>query len=36
MLGTTTLETLKGGLSNKTKSWSWLMITFKPTFYSSN
>ncbi len=36
MFGTTSLETLKGGLSNKTNSWSWLMITFKPTFYSSN
>lgn len=36
MFGTTSLEVLKGGLSNKNNSWSWLMLTFKPTFYSSN
>jgi len=36
MFGTTSLEVLKGGLSNKNNSWSWFMLTFKPTFYSSN
>jgi len=36
MFGTTSLEALKGGLSDKNNSWTWLMLTFKPTFYSSN
>ncbi|WKD86585.1 hypothetical protein KCTC32516_01961 [Polaribacter huanghezhanensis] len=36
MFGTTSLEALKGGLSNKTNSWAWFMLTFKPTFYTSN
>ncbi|WP_347175000.1 alginate export family protein [Polaribacter uvawellassae] len=36
MFGTTSLEALKGGLSNKNNSWTWFMLTFKPTFYASN
>ena len=36
MFGTVSLEKLKGGISNKTNSWSWVMLTFKPKFYSSN
>jgi hypothetical protein len=35
MFGTASLEVLKDGLSNKNNSWSWLMLTFKPTFFSS-
>lgn len=36
MFGTTSLEVLKGGLSDKNNSWTWFMLTFKPTFYTSN
>lgn len=35
MFGTTSLEQLKGGVSTKSNSWTWFMLTFKPTFYSS-
>ena len=36
MFGTASLEALKGGLSTKSNSWTWFMLTFKPTFYTSN
>ena len=36
MFGTASLEALKGGLSTKSNSWTWFMLTFKPTFYSTN
>lgn len=36
MFGTKSLEVLKGGDSSRSTSWSWLMLTFKPNFYSSN
>ncbi|NVK53153.1 MAG: alginate export family protein [Flavobacteriaceae bacterium] len=36
MFGTKSLEVLKGGDSGRSTSWSWLMLTFKPNFYSSN
>ena len=36
MFGTSSLKALKGGEHTKNNSWTWLMLTFKPTFYASN
>ncbi|MGJ8761773.1 MAG: alginate export family protein [Polaribacter sp.] len=35
MFGTNSLEVLKGGDSSENNSWAWLMITFKPTLFTS-
>ena len=35
MFGTSSLKQLKGGEHTKNNSWTWLMLTFKPTFYVS-
>ncbi len=35
MFATKTLEALKGGNRGRTNNWAWLMITFKPTFFTS-
>lgn len=34
MLGTETLQVLKGGNYENTNNWGWIMLTFKPTFFS--
>jgi len=34
MLATETLQQLKGGDYKTTNNWGWIMLTFKPTFYS--
>lgn len=34
MLATETLQQLKGGDYKSTNNWGWIMLTFKPTFYS--
>ena len=36
MFGTSSLKVLKGGAHTKNNSWTWLMLTFKPSFYTSN
>ena len=35
MFGTASLAALKGGVTTKSNSWTWFMLTFKPTFYTS-
>ena len=35
MLGTDTLQGLKGGDKDENNNWSWMMITFKPTFFTT-
>lgn len=35
MFATDTMEILKGGDSDATNSWSWVMFTFKPKLFSS-
>jgi hypothetical protein len=35
MLATDTMEVLKGGDKDEHNSWGWLMVTFKPTLFSS-
>jgi hypothetical protein len=34
MLGTETLQVLKGGNYENSNNWGWIMLTFKPTFFS--
>ncbi len=34
MLATETLQALKGGNYKNTNNWGWIMLTFKPTFFS--
>ncbi|MFA5417346.1 MAG: alginate export family protein [Bacteroidales bacterium] len=34
MLGTETLQVIKGGNYENTNNWGWIMLTFKPTFFS--
>ncbi|VAW28373.1 hypothetical protein MNBD_BACTEROID07-1132 [hydrothermal vent metagenome] len=34
MLTTETLQVLKGGNYKNSNNWAWLMVTFKPTFFS--
>lgn len=36
MFGTKSLEILKGGDSRNTNSWAWMMLTFKPSLFTSN
>ncbi|MEE9407440.1 MAG: alginate export family protein [Polaribacter sp.] len=35
MYGTNSLEILKNGNNDSDNSWTWLMVTFKPTLFSS-
>lgn len=35
IFGTHSLTVLKGGDNNENNSWAWLMVTFKPTLFSS-
>ncbi len=34
MFATKTMQALKGGNYQNTNNWAWLMLTFKPTFFS--
>jgi hypothetical protein len=34
MLATETMQVLKGGNYQNTNNWAWIMLTFKPTFFS--
>lgn len=34
MFATETMQVLKGGNYQNTNNWAWIMITFKPTFFS--
>ncbi|GET21401.1 alginate export family protein [Prolixibacter denitrificans] len=34
MMATQTLQVLKGGNHKNSNNWAWLMLTFKPTFFS--
>ncbi len=36
MLGTESLQVLKGGNYENNNNWAWVMVTFKPTFFKSN
>lgn len=36
MLGSPTMEALKGGDKDELSNWGWLMLSFKPTFISPN
>jgi len=35
MLGTDTMVELKGGDKSETANWAWLMVTIKPTFFTT-
>ena len=35
MIGSSTMEVLRGGDRNETSNWAWLMITVKPTFFTT-
>ena len=35
MFGTETLQALKGGNRKNIQNWSWIMLTFNPTFFKS-
>ena len=35
MLGTDTMVALKGGDKNETANWAWLMVSIKPTFFTT-
>lgn len=35
MLGTDTMVALKGGDKKETANWAWLMVTIKPTFFTT-
>jgi len=34
MFATESMEILKGGSKDETNNWAWVMVTFKPTFFS--
>ena len=36
MFATESMEVIKGGDKDENNSWTWLMVTFKPTLFSSN
>lgn len=36
MFATKSMQVLKGGNYKNSQNWAWLMITFKPTFYTSS
>lgn len=36
MFATETMQILKGGNYKNTNNWAWVMMTFKPTFFSKN
>ncbi len=36
MLGTESLQVIKGGNYENNNNWAWVMVTFKPTFFKSN
>ena len=35
IFGTDTMESLKGGDKEENSNWAWMMITFKPTFFTT-
>lgn len=35
MLGTDTMQLIKGGDKDENNNWSWMMITFKSTFFTT-
>jgi hypothetical protein len=35
MLGTESMEAIRGGSMDETSNWAWLMLTVKPTFFKS-
>jgi len=35
MIGSSTMEVLRGGDRNEISNWAWLMITVKPTFFTT-
>ena len=36
MYGTKSMEVLKGGISTKSNNWTWMMLVFRPTLFTSN
>ena len=35
MFATESMEVIKGGDKDENNSWTWLMVTFKPSLFSS-
>jgi hypothetical protein len=35
MLGTSTLEALRGGSIDESSNWAWIMLVIKPTLFAS-
>lgn len=35
MFGSNSMELLKGGNKNETSNWAWMMLTIKPTFFTT-